>query len=241
MNPAPLGYLTKQESIAVQGVSNMVIRSLQDKQQFYDPLELALRLGISSATWPLFGLLWPSGTRLAERMAQRPVVATEHILEIGCGLALSSLVGHRRGADMTASDCHPLAGEFLAENVRLKGLPPLKYRHGHWGRLPFEDDASVAAPAPSLDADVSGRFELIIGSDILYERDEGGALADFIESHAAASSEVWVVDPNRGNRAHFHRNMTALGFTLIEEKIDRPSDGDIDAYKGRMLTYSRAM
>ena len=147
MNPAPLGYLTKQESIAVQGVSNMVIRSLQDKQQFYDPLELALRLGISSATWPLFGLLWPSGTRLAERMAQRPVVATEHILEIGCGLALSSLVGHRRGADMTASDCHPLAGEFLAENVRLNGLPPLKYRHGHWGRLPFEDDASVAAPA----------------------------------------------------------------------------------------------
>ena len=229
MNPAPLGYLTKQESIAVQGVANMVIRSLQDKQQFYDPLELALRLGISS------------GSRLAERMAQRPVVATEHILEIGCGLALSSLVGHRRGADMTASDCHPLAGEFLAENVRLNGLPPLKYRHGHWGRLPFEDDASVAAPAPSLDADVSGRFELIIGSDILYERDEGGALADFIESHAAASSEVWVVDPNRGNRAHFHRNMTALGFTLIEEKIDRPSDGDIDAYKGRMLTYSRAM
>jgi predicted nicotinamide N-methyase len=241
MNPAPLGYLTKQESIAVQGVSNMVIRSLQDKQQFYDPLELALRLGISSATWPLFGLLWPSGTRLAERMAQRPVVATERILEIGCGLALSSLVGHRRGADMTASDCHPLAGEFLAENVRLNGLPPLKYRHGHWGRLPFEDDASVAAPAPSLDADVSGRFELIIGSDILYERDEGGALADFIESHAAASSEVWVVDPNRGNRAHFHRNMTALGFSLVEEKIDRPSHGDIDAYKGRMLTYSRAL
>jgi predicted nicotinamide N-methyase len=186
-------------------------------------------------------LLWPSGTRLAERMAQRPVVATERILEIGCGLALSSLVGHRRGADMTASDCHPLAGEFLAENVRLNGLPPLKYRHGHWGRLPFEDDASVAAPAPSLDADVSGRFELIIGSDILYERDEGGALADFIESHAAASSEVWVVDPNRGNRAHFHRNMTALGFSLVEEKIDRPSHGDIDAYKGRMLTYSRAL
>jgi predicted nicotinamide N-methyase len=142
---------------------------------------------------------------------------------------------------MTASDCHPLAGEFLAENVRLNGLPPLKYRHGQWGRLPFEDDASVAAPAPSLDADVSGRFELIIGSDILYERDEGGALADFIESHAAASSEVWVVDPNRGNRAHFHRNMTALGFTLVEEKINRPSDGDEEAYKGRMLTYSRAL
>ena len=51
MIPEPLGYLTKQESIAVQGVSNMVIRSLQDKQQFHDPLEIALRIGISSATW----------------------------------------------------------------------------------------------------------------------------------------------------------------------------------------------
>jgi hypothetical protein len=27
---------------------------------------------------------------------------------------------------------------------------------------------------------------------------------------------------------------------LSEEKIDRPSDGDGNAYKGRMLTYSRA-
>jgi hypothetical protein len=34
--------------------------------------------------------------------------------------------------------------------------------------------------------------------------------------------------------------MTALGFALKEEKIDRPSDGDGNAYKGRMLTYSRA-
>ena len=239
MNPAPVGYLTKQESIAVQGVSNMVIRSLQDKQQFYDPLELALRLGISSATWPLFGLLWPSGARLAERMAQRPVLASERILEIGCGLALSSLVGHRRGADMTASDCHPLAGEFLAENVRLNGLPPLKYRHGHWGRLPFEDDASVAAPAPSRDADVSGTFELIIGSDILYERDEGGALADFIESHASARAEVCVVDPNRGNRAHFHRNMSLQGFALSQTLLEQPATPEAQAYKGCMLTYRR--
>ena len=98
----------------------------------------------------------------------------------------------------------------------------------------------MAAPAPSRDADVSGTFELIIGSDILYERDEGGALADFIERHAAARAEVWVVDPNRGNRAHFHRNMTALGFSLSEEKIDRPGDSHGNAYKGRMLTYSRA-
>ena len=221
----------------------MVIRSLRDKQQFHDPLEVALRMGISSATWPLFGLLWPSGARLAERLARRPVRAGERILELGCGLALSSLVGHRRGADMTASDCHPLAATFLAENVRLNGLLPLKYRHGHWGHRPLDSDFDHAAPVSSppriADVALTGRFELLIGSDILYERDEDGALADFIDRHAAAKAEIWVVDPNRGNRAHFHRHMASLGFVLSEQTIDCGALPGEAAYKGRMLSYHR--
>jgi len=47
------------------------------------------------------------------------------MLEVGCGLALASLVCHRRGIDVTASDCHPLASRFLLDNLRLNGLPSL--------------------------------------------------------------------------------------------------------------------
>ena len=92
------GYATKQEVIAIAGVDDLIIRSLLDRLQFADPDGDAERLGISSALWPLFGLLWPSGAHLAARMAEHPVSPTERILEIGCGLALASLVGHRRGA-----------------------------------------------------------------------------------------------------------------------------------------------
>jgi len=115
------GYQTKQEHIAIAGVDDLIIRSLLDRQQFFDPLGEAGRMGISSAAWPLFGLLWPSGSHLAARIALRPVRSSERILEIGCGLALASLVGHRRGADVTASDCHPLTASFLSENLRLNG------------------------------------------------------------------------------------------------------------------------
>ena len=246
---APPGYQTKQESIAVKGVANILIRSLLDKQQFHDPYGEALQQGISSAAWPLFGLLWPSGLHLAERLAQRPVQAGERILEVGCGLALASLVGHRRGADVTASDCHPMAAGFMLENLRINGLLPLQYRHGRWGTLPPRDgpsapiDPLAATISPyariSIAAPVQGRFDLIMGSDILYERDEAGTLPAFIEEHAAHACEVWVVDPNRGNRAPFHRHMGALGFVLKEHALTLAATSGLAAYKGRMLSYQR--
>lgn len=225
------GYLTKQESIALAGVDDLIIRSLLDRQQYADPSGEALRCGISPSNWPLFGLLWPSGAHLAARLALRPVVAAERILEIGCGLALASLVGHRRGADVTASDCHPLAEAFLQENLRLNGLAPMKYRHGRWGDV-IDGEADR----------VQGEFDLIIGSDLLYERDADATLASFIARHAAPLAEVWIVDPDRGNRPAFNRSMAARGFGRQEERLTPSSaagGGTSPGYKGRLLLYRR--
>jgi predicted nicotinamide N-methyase len=228
------GYLTKQECIAVAGVDDLIIRSLLNHQQFSDPLGAAQRMGISSASWPLFGLLWPSGAYLAAHLAARPVSA-ERILEIGCGLALASLVGHRHGADITASDCHPLAPGFLLENLRLNSLPPMKYRHGDWNAL----TARTLEDGGSPERSVEGLYDLIIGSDLLYERDENAALAGFIARHAGLRTEVWIVDPDRGNRPAFNRRMQAGGFVLDEEKLAVPASLGVLAYKGRLLRYRR--
>lgn len=228
------GYQIKQERIAITGADHLIIRSLLDRQQFSDPQGVAERLGISSATWPLFGVLWPSGLRLADCMAVRPVRADERILELGCGLALPSLVSHRRGADITASDCHPLAGGFLQENLGLNQLLPMKYRHGDWAEPPPLAPGKEAVPLI-----VTGRYDLIIGSDLLYEPDVSGALAGFIGRHAMPAAEVWIVDPDRGNRSAFNRLMSALGFDMAEERLDRPATLETAAYKGRLLTYRR--
>lgn len=227
------GYQTKLETIPVLGLDDLTMRSLLDRQQYHDPLGEALALGISSAAWPLFGLLWPSGAELAARLGARPVTR-ERILEIGCGLALPSLVAHRRGANITASDCHPLAGRFLLDNVALNHLPPLRYRQGQW--------AAPGWPAP-LDTDdnlcVHGQFELIVGSDLLYERDAQATLACFIGRHASSHAEVWIVDPDRGNRPAFNRQMAAQGFAVIDERLDHPATAHSLAYKGRLLRYQR--
>ena len=229
------GYQTKVERIAVAGAHDLTIRSLLDRQQFTDPHGDARRQGISSASWPLFGLLWPSGAQLAARLAVRTLVAGERVLEIGCGLALASLVAHRRGIDVTASDCHPLTADFLVENLRLNALRPMKYCHGHWsdGALPLAEQAVQAQQV------LHGCFDLLVGSDLLYERDPAGALAGFIGRHSAPAAEVWIVDPDRGNRAGFNRHMALLGFTVVEQRLDQVAGPDGPAYKGRLLTFSR--
>ena len=230
------GFRTHQTPIAVAGVDDLRIRALFDRQQFHDPHEHAARLGISSAAWPLFGLAWPSGIALAARLAQRPVRVGERIVELGCGLALPSLVGHRRGADITASDCHPMASTFLRANLRLNGLPPMNYRHGQWN-IPARARQRSGLRRGSV---LRGRFDLVIGSDLLYERDASGGLAGFIAHHAKPQALVWIVDPDRGNRSAFHRQMADLGFVhRDEERLDTAPHAAVMGYKGRLLSYRR--
>jgi predicted nicotinamide N-methyase len=184
-------------------------------------LGLALDAGISSATWPLFGLVWPSAQKLADLM-QTWELKDKRVLEVGCGLGLASLVVHRREGNITASDCHPLTETFLKANVLLNELPPLHYETGNWGRV-----------NKGL-----GAFDLLIASDVLYERSHPAQLSGFIQEHAAEGAEVLIVDPNRGNRNAFHKDMANMGFSVTEIIINEPLE-DLSAYRGRLLHYKR--
>ena len=211
-------YQVKVETISGIG-ADISLRSLLDRQQFYDPLGEAEREGISSSTWPLFGMLWPSARVLAAAMLGQQI-ACKRILEVGCGLALAALVVHRRGGDITASDCHPLTADFLQENLLLNQLPPMKYQTGNWSR-----------ENPLL-----GRFDMIIGSDVLYDREQPEILSRFIALHAQNKAEVIIVDPDRGNRSSFNRIMEATGYSRTEMRISS-LPGDAARYKGRVLRY----
>ncbi len=216
------GYQTRQQTLRL-GAHDYRIRSLSDRQQFADPDGHAERLGISSAQWCLFGQVWPAGRLLAEAMS-RVDIAGKRILEIGCGLGLASLVLQRRGADIVASDMHPLAEPFLAYNAALNGLPAVAYRQLRWD-----------TPLPTL-----GHFDLVIGSDILYERDHAALVAALLERHACATAEVILTDPGRGNSAPFTRALAAQGFTVSEER-SAMNAADLPPYRGRLLHYRRGV
>jgi predicted nicotinamide N-methyase len=216
------GYHVKFETVTVGGFDYQ-IRSLADLQQYSDPLYAAEQAGISSASWSLFGHLWPSARILAQFMHTFKLTG-KRILEIGAGLALASLVIHRRQGDVTASDWHPLGQAFLNENARLNQLSPMKYQTGNW-----------IVNNPGL-----GRFDVIIGSDILYERQQPAQLAAFIHRHAAKSAEIVIVDPDRGNRVGFCRAMAELGYGFTSKRADLFMENG-EPYKGRLLTFSQSL
>lgn len=147
-------------------------------------------------------------------MSRFPVEG-KRVLEVGCGIALSSLVLQRRGADITASDHHPLAEEFLRYNAALNELPPVCFRLAAW-----------SAPDPAL-----GHFDLILGADILYEPDHSALLAGFIERHARPECEVVIADPGRRQWSGFAALMARQGFRIHREEPLTP--------RGRLAVLSR--
>lgn len=213
-------YQVKHETIKVNHI-NYRIRSLKDRQQFSDRDKLAEAIGISSATWPLFGVVWPASEVLAATVCLIDLDG-KRVLEIGCGIGLTSIVLHKMGVDITASDYHPLAKEFLDENIAGNQLLPIKYQVGNW---------EVMNP-------LLGKFDIIIGSDVLYEPDHAGRVSNFIHRHSSDAVEVLIIDPNRVNRSKFTQDMIALGYSHQFEKFNRLMPDD-SRCKGRILRYQR--
>lgn len=204
------------------GEIDIHLRTLRDNQQFVDTDDVAANLGICSAAWPMFGVVWVSGEVLAHLMSDFSI-AGKRILEVGCGIGLASLVLNNRHADITATDHHPEAGTFLTENTRLNNGPSIPFVRTGW----TDEESNL------------GDFDLIIGSDLLYEADHALLLATFINQHALPTCEVIIVDPGRGHSNRFGRQMVELGYVeggqheiVDTELLSRP-------FRGRILQYSR--
>lgn len=203
------------------GSTDIHLRTLRDNQEFNDDDGAAERLGVSSAAWPLFGIIWPSGQVLAHQMVNFEI-ANKRILEVGCGVGLASHLLNYRNANITATDYHPEAEGFMRENEKLNHTQPIPFVRTGW--------ADVKS--------VLGEFDVIIGSDLLYEAEHVELLAHFLAQHAAPVCEMVLVDPGRGHHARFSKAMQQLGFQHSQFKPDTNSYL-AKPFAGQVLKYWR--
>lgn len=197
------------------------LRTLRDKQQFSDPQGVADKLGISSAAWPLFGVIWPSSLVLAHYISSYQT-AGKRILEVGCGVALPSLLLNAQNADISATDYHPEVASFLEKNTQLNKTKDIHFEQVNWADK----------------TDGLGLFDLIIGSDLLYEDQHIKLLADFVQRHAKTKCEIIIVDPGRGRKNKLGILLEGCGFDytqLIAQHVDYLDQ----PFKGRILKFWR--
>jgi predicted nicotinamide N-methyase len=174
-------YETAVEEISLSGhkLNLEKLKSLDETiDGFFALYEKTGREELFEDLCPYFGVPWPAGTALAERaVKEAPRWAGKRILELACGLALPTLVLAKIGgaAELTASDLHPDVPEFFRRNLAHNKISA-RYRPLDW-----RTDTSSA--------------DVILGSDLVYDRRQPAALLSFLER--ATWQEVLLADPNR--------------------------------------------
>ena len=127
---------------------------------------------------PFWSVLWRSGVALAREldgMALRGL----RVAELGCGLAVPSIAAARAGASVLATDACADALRLAARNARVNDV------HIETATVDWAEPDELVRRGP---------FDLVLGSDILYERASVALLLSLLPRLAP---EVWLADPGR--------------------------------------------
>jgi predicted nicotinamide N-methyase len=129
---------------------------------------------------PYWADVWPSSTALATIVSALDGRG-KRALELGCGLGLVTIGALRAGFDVVATDYYEDALLFARRNgLSATGREP-RTRHVDWRAFP-----------PDL-----GTFDLVLASDVLYEREYATLVADAIVTSLASDGMALVADPGR--------------------------------------------
>ena len=146
---------------------------------------------------PYFGELWQSAIHLAHLVNEIAQPQTS-FLEVGCGLALPSLVAAAKGAAVEAIDLHRDVAAFLMANAQLNGLSKVAV---HFQQSAWRDFQPQKPP------------DYFIASDVLYEEQH---VAEFVAlAHRVAfKKEGILIDPCRWYHQAIIRELERSGFRV---------------------------
>jgi predicted nicotinamide N-methyase len=135
---------------------------------------------------PYWADFWPSSIALAERLA-REDGRGRRLLELGCGAGLVATVAAAAGFEVTATDYYAEALEFAELNAEHNGCALHDKRVVDWRDMP--DDL--------------GRFEVVVASDVLYEKPYSDLVASAFAATLAPGGLGILTDPQRQHGALF--------------------------------------
>ena len=146
---------------------------------------------------PYWAELWPSSRVLGEHVRSMDG-AGRTALELGCGSGLVSICAGLAGFDVVVSDYYEDACLFARVNAGRNGAPVPRGMLLDWRVMPT----------------TLGRFDVVLASDVLYERAYGALVARAIAATLAKDGLAFVADPGRVGRGEFIRHATETGLRI---------------------------
>ena len=151
---------------------------------------------------PYWAELWPSARVLGEHVLHANG-GGQTLLELGCGAGLVATCASLAGFNVTATDYYEDALAFARVNAWRNGGQPIHTRAVDWRAL--------RAPAK--------KFDVVIASDVLYERPYGPLVAQAIDLFLAPDGYAILADPGRVAREEFLTDIGTRGFQVSATKL----------------------
>lgn len=163
---------------------------------------------------PYWAAIWPSSVVVASEIANGGITAArgpKRTIELGCGIGVVTTAAMKAGLDVLATDYYEPALEFTRANTCLNLKREAATRMVNWRDLP---------------ADL-GRFDLILASDVLYEREYAGLLPRVFDKLLQFDGRAVIADPGRVSTPAFVYACKGAGFKVVEMKSVPWEDGAI--------------
>jgi predicted nicotinamide N-methyase len=155
----------------------------------------------SFAHFPYGFLLWESAVGLARLLAARSeLIAGKRALELGAGVGLPGLVARSLGADVWQTDHQPDALALARFNARQNGVEGMNSFLADW-----------------YDWSHTMRYEVILGADILYQRDAHYHLEQIFHQNLAPGGRLLLSDPTRPQALEFAAHLEKSGWRIALE------------------------
>jgi methyltransferase-like protein 23 len=148
-----------------------------------------------------YGLvLWPAAIALAHELASRPLEGVR-VLELGAGTGLPGIVAASLGARVVQTDRQEVALFVCKKNAERNGVTTIEHRVADW--TSWEDEE---------------RYDLVLGSDVLYGETMHVHLRAIFERNLAPGGKVLLSDPFRPGSFAPLEAMEADGWAVTVNK-----------------------